>query len=114
MTDLERLQSESDEMLFEINDIKHQIAQAKADVIVNGVYSDPVWFAKANAALKHKQRQHQQILIELGKANREIKRNYQKRLERAFVDIAREHLDGDLFQFLWHKALDEAEHQEAA
>ena len=90
---LESLQEQNDQLLLSIADIKHQLAIAKANAVGKGVYADPVWYAKATAALKYKQVEHQQLLTKIANAHRDARREFQNRFERAFLDISRERLD---------------------
>jgi hypothetical protein len=53
-------------MQREIAVIKAQIEKAKARVLVDGTYSDPEWFAAANASLRFKQVEYQRLQLDLG------------------------------------------------
>ena len=93
-------EQEVQEVLYEIADIKAQIASAKANAI-QGNYSDPVWFAKVNSALRYKQARHQELLRMLAAKRR--KENEQKKQsdEVRFVQAARQMLDRDTYMSIW-------------
>jgi cell division septum initiation protein DivIVA len=98
----ERLLEEKQDNLIEVDDIKRQIAYAKARVISHGEYSDPHWFASAQAALKFKTRRDQEIQAELSVISRDLKRlGASSRVEvtdRMFIDAARLMLPRETFQ----------------
>lgn len=86
-----------------LNDIKHAIQGAKADVVAYGRYSDPKWFASANAAAKWKGRLSQAIQIELRR--RKAERATQGRaatieFAQIFKRCAKEMLDEETYQII--------------
>jgi hypothetical protein len=66
----------------DINNIRSQIEHAQARRIETGQCASPMWFAKANSALRYKNAEREAQQHELGKINRRIK-------DRRFMDIAR-------------------------
>ena len=91
------LEEEMMDVLYEISSIKSQIEAAKATHKQTGQYADPVWFAKANAALRYKQARHQELLKMKSDKTKEEKKSRAREFERAFVDVARDILEPDLF-----------------
>lgn len=53
-----------------IAEIKAQIDMAKSQARATGVYSDAVWFVKANAALRYTQAEMQRAQYRLGEQRR--------------------------------------------
>lgn len=80
-----------------ISNIKLQIEEAKADAWQYDVYADPNWYRKASDALTIKKRQTQLLQLYLGKRNRERKQQKALEVERHFVSVCRERIDGGLF-----------------
>lgn len=99
-----QMEQEAQEILYEIADIKGQIAAAKAQSI-NGNYSDPVWFAKANSALRYKQARHQELLRVLAAKRREKNAYKARAFEAAFITAARHVLDKETFASVWAAAM---------
>jgi len=88
-----------DELDGEITAIRIQIEGAKVKA-ADGEYSDRTWWFKANAALKIKGRQSQQIQNTLGRLRREKNRE----LEKCFVDVARTQLSQAQFEEIMDEA----------
>jgi hypothetical protein len=109
--DLRQLELEStkttDAMLAldgEIADIKSQLDKAKARHKLEGVWAEASWFARANSALRHKQRERQALQIDLGKINRLIhgKRGALGTDEnRLFVYAAKRLLTEEQYMDIW-------------
>src|SRR5690349_3269183 len=101
---LDALEAERVEIETAIAEIKSQVATAKASVISDGVYSDPHWFARAQAAMRFKGIRHQQILREIAALRRAVKQEQhasgQLVFERAFIDAARRRLTSEMFREL--------------
>jgi predicted kinase len=86
------------EVAKEIAQIRLHINEAKAKVILDGEYSDPHWYAKANYALRMKGIEHQSILTELAKRRRENRVNSREMWTEQFVTIAKRKLDPVVFR----------------
>lgn len=65
--------SSSEELVVEINDIKHQIDLAKAKVAL-GIEIDPIWLSKAQHAKRMKGSEYQKLQVERGLLNKELRR----------------------------------------
>lgn len=113
-SDIERLSTEQIErrvadLTYNVGQIKNQIEQAKLDAKLNGNYSDPDWFQRANHAARMLGREHQMLLLELAKRKKSTRRQFNTRLERAFMDTARLRLDPDLFRSILDEAYEIAD-----
>lgn len=97
------------EVTEEIAQIKTQIGAAKAEAAATGNYADRDWFLRANHALRMKGREHQLLQTEHGKRRKAVRRDFNARVERAFIDVARRRLDPELFSEMWSEAMSEGE-----
>jgi hypothetical protein len=90
----------------EIGSIKSQIEQARIEAAEDGRYADRDWWQRANAAMKIKGNQSQQVQIRL----RVMKRERHEKLmwERHFVLIAKRRLSEELFDEIHAKAKEAA------
>ena len=86
--------------------IRMQIEEAKTRVIERGEYSDGDWFRRANYALRQKGREHQNVLREIGRLNRERRASQATTFEKAFIDAAKRRLDKAVFADLAGEAHD--------
>lgn len=77
--------------------IKDQLETARSEFRRTGKYADPDWYRKANSALKFKQRDHQNVLLELSIRNNRRKENNASNFNNVFVQVAEETLDNDTF-----------------
>jgi hypothetical protein len=68
---LEEMIARQDEVELEIADIKGQLEAAVARRRETGEYADPVWFAKARAALRYRGAEHQQLLRSIARLKSE-------------------------------------------
>lgn len=89
---------------LDITTIRIQLSDAKAKVVTDGSYSDPEWWRKANAALKIKGRQSQQIQNELSLMRRKKQEIKAQQFERRFIDIAKKELSEEVFQKILNQA----------
>jgi hypothetical protein len=64
---LETMIARQDEVEREIAEIKAQLEIAVAHHQATGEYADPVWFAKARAALRYRGAEHQKLLRDIAK-----------------------------------------------
>lgn len=64
----------------EIDAIKAQLDHATARLHTTGEYSDPQWYARAKAALRHKQRQMQALQQAIGRRAAPAKRSVSRQL----------------------------------
>lgn len=64
---LEEMLARQDEVEREIAEIKAQLEIAVAHYQATGEYADPVWFAKARAALRYRGAEHQKLLRDISK-----------------------------------------------
>jgi hypothetical protein len=94
----DRIADEADAVLGEIAAIKEQLERAKVQAATGGGYADPSWFSRAQSALRFKQRRHQQLLRELGKARKAERAAKQIEYEQAFIGVARERLSPALYE----------------
>ena len=65
---------------------------------------DPVWTARAKAALRWKKAALQAVNTKRSQFSREAKAAQNRAFERAFVDAARDRLQGDEFNQIMHAA----------
>jgi hypothetical protein len=86
----------------QMDKIQQQIYDAKTRAHTHGEYADPDWFSRASYARKAKGRQAQKIQAYLGS----MKRSRTNTFEKAFIDVARIHLQPETFQFLLDEARD--------
>ena len=106
---LEDLRFELEEMRLEIEEdlekIKGQLTTAKRKAYVDGEYSDPDWFHRANSALGHKKRQHQLSMMLLGRVRRAASRQRSDSFAQLFVSVAREVLPQELMQQVYDETV---------
>lgn len=95
--DAEALKRLLEQTNMEIARIKGQLETARAQQKATGQYADPIWYAKANGALRFKQRESQAIQSRLGELKEE-RRQRASREEMKFIEIARRRLDPALFE----------------
>lgn len=89
----------------DIASIRGQIEMAKAKRFSEKVWADPVWFARASAALRHKGRQHQSYQTSL----HELKRRRQEAVRkldawddnRMFINAAKSVLNKEQYMAIW-------------
>jgi hypothetical protein len=90
----------------EICRIRFQIDEAKAYKITTGKYSDPLWFAQANHALRIKGKQHQAIQREMGERRQEKKAEAvaaTRTFARVFQESAKAMLTNDVYMAIIHE-----------
>ncbi len=102
-TQLRELEAARDRLEDECSGIAHQIDMAKARA-VDGEYSDPVWYRKAQHALRMKRKEYNatlRLVAELKRAQRRVEHNSN---ERWFVKVAKRRLDEEVFASIWEEA----------
>jgi hypothetical protein len=88
--------------------IENQISEAKARRWANGKHADPNWFQRAQAAVRIKKMQIQQLQNlrgEIGRKQKQLKRIYREEVEgptfeRHFLKVAKKVLDKAVFDYL--------------
>ncbi len=101
------------DLLGDMARIRQDLEIAKSDA-AQGVYSDPVWFRSATAALRHMGRTHQAILAEQGKRKRKEIKWRSEAFPQMFVDIARKELPPEQFAEIYQQASMLAEREKGA
>jgi ribosomal protein L29 len=84
-----RIEAEMMQVCEDIASIKGQIEHAQARRVETGIWTNPMWFAKANSALRRKNAEREARQCELGKVNRRIKELKAKAFDARFIDVAR-------------------------
>jgi len=90
------------ELESEMDDIKSQLSRAEAKVHSEGLYADPVWYARAKSALRVKGRQCQQIQLMLRKNKK--KKKTERPMAEHFIDICRDTLEENDFKDILEEA----------
>lgn len=88
------------ELTLDVADLEKAINVARAKA-AHGVYSDPEWYHSTNQLLRETKAMLQALQARRGQLSREGR----ERLERAFVDVAKEVLPRETF----HRLMDRAE-----
>lgn len=66
---------------------------------------DPDWRVRAQAALRYKGAEHQNVLRRIGQLGRQVRRQQQSTVEKAFLEIARELLAPAIFHDILTRAV---------
>ena len=74
-----------------------QIGQAKGRAVAEGKYSNPDWYHRAKAALKHINRDRARLLYRCGQLRKEAKTHAQQHMDRVILDVIKESLPADQF-----------------
>jgi len=102
--DIEGLQSQLADLKDKESEIAFQISTVKSKARETGVFAEPMWFKKANHAL----RKTRGDIDRLQRAVRLLKKrwDYEQRqsLEYHFLQVSRRHLDPPVFEQLMLKA----------
>jgi hypothetical protein len=89
----------------ESGSIKTQLEHAKAKRYSQGEWSDPDWWARANAALRHMARQSQSYQLTLGELNRRRRAKLHEISDRddgrMFISCAKEALSPERYMSIW-------------
>jgi len=100
--ELEDLRFELEEIKLDVEEdmsnIKEQLDTARSVAYTERKFADPVWFRKANHALKIKQRMHQATLLLLSRSRRAMTTRERGSFERMFIRSAREILEKETYQ----------------
>lgn len=91
------LQQQNDALLDKIAGLKIQIDTASGKAASNGDYSDTEWYHRAKYALRMTQKEHQQVLREIGEQNRNQRASNGSHYETQFIAVCRRRLDPELF-----------------
>lgn len=102
---LHDMEKRIDVLAEEMASIRAKVEKAKAGFRATGQYADPVWFAKAKAALRFKGVEHQQLQREAGRLRAIERAATAVRTETAFIDIAREQLPAETFHRIMGDAI---------
>lgn len=100
----DELREKAQRLLADIDSIKTQIDSARATAAATGEYADREWFIRANHALRVKQRQHQALLIEIGRAGKAERKARAVRFETVFIETARELVPQEQFNTIFQLA----------
>ena len=95
---LQALQQEIGALQAEVDRIKTQLEVAKLKASQGKDKIDPTWYHRATTALRNKRRVMQEKINRYSAKKDEIKKAYQSRYERQFVNHAREMLDVEDFR----------------
>lgn len=98
-----------DELENEIAVIKAKLSHVRSKKHATGVYADADWYHRATSRLRFLGVEHQRVLRQLAWERRTAGDVRRTSVERAFVAIARERLDGLEFDTLMAKAVAAAE-----
>lgn len=93
----EELLSESERTLEDLANIRAQVDVAKRKHAAAGTWADPVWLTRAEAALRHKGRRHQAILLRLSQLRDASAKASQAVFACEFVEVARRRLRVETF-----------------
>jgi hypothetical protein len=98
---LDELQRELDVVEHRITDISAQLDAATARLNADGVYADPMWFAKAKSAKRYAGTHHQRLLRHMAARRRQT----QADPAHCFIQVARQRLDKQLFDSIMDDAI---------
>lgn len=85
----------------EIADLKSEVGQMKSRAFATGQYADPRHFRAAEAKLRVRQQQSQELQARLGRMREEMRRENVRETrnqDRCFREVARKRLPPDIFQ----------------
>lgn len=98
----------SDELIFDLNKIKNQIDSAQGRKQATGEIIDKTWLAKAKHAQRMKARTHQQLQVERGVLNKELRKINDFRttnsLVKSFRKLVSEEIGEERCQILFEMA----------
>jgi len=108
------------ELAQEMDSIRAQIDDAKAEAAANGVYSDRDWFRRANVALRARGRFHQRIQMRLSSLRRAERAENARQtvehtpLETHFMRAAKEVLPRETYERIMQLAHGRMSHDHSA
>lgn len=97
LEDLHRMRVELD---ADLASVKMQLSEARRDNAVTLAFDNPEWFNRATRAERVMGAKHQQVLAEISKRKRLQTRRNAEVFEAAFIQVARETLDQEVFSSL--------------
>jgi hypothetical protein len=111
LRDRESVLAVRDALTEDTTSIKAQLSYARAQKKKDGTEYDPMWYARAEQALRIKNKQIQRLETMAAELKKQEQQEYNTRMENLFIRVAKEHLPTDVFFELLHrtKALNEAE-----
>lgn len=86
-----------------VDQIEYQLDLAKAEQHASGEFADPIWFAKANFALKRKRKVAQELQGLLNERKR-AEKNQGRFLSEYFMDVCRERMTAETFDKVFEEA----------
>ena len=101
---LPELEARRDELEESIAALKSKLSSVRARHHATGEYADPDWYHRATTRLRFTGVEHQRVTRRIAAMKREQRQAQAAKVERAFVDIARERLDPIIFDTLMAKA----------
>jgi hypothetical protein len=87
---VEECSFEAERLLIAIADVKSQLDAAKTKAVTEGEYSDPVWFRKANSALRYFQADLQRVQNRRGFLRRSYSLKMMESRDRALLTLIKE------------------------
>jgi hypothetical protein len=111
MSEREELLKLRDELQADADHIKMQLEHARARARQDNDYSDGDWYARAQAALRAKNREIQKITRKAAALRRQEKGSFNMSYERHFVEEAFRRLDPQVFQAIKDTAMELAEQE---
>lgn len=104
MDDADAVRAALDDLQNDLGRIKAHIELAQAKRRTSGQFADPVWFANAKIALRHKGAIHQKLQKRLGELNRQEKQTRGSDFEKRFIEVARRRLTPEVFSAIFNEA----------
>jgi hypothetical protein len=93
-----------DLLVDDVTSIKAQLSYARAQKKKDGTNYDPVWYARAEQALRIKNKQIQRLEMIAAEFKRKEQVAYNSRMENLFIRVAKDALAPEVFFELINKA----------
>ncbi|BCG27570.1 hypothetical protein TUM18999_57610 [Pseudomonas tohonis] len=94
---LEECASVMERLSFDCTNIRTQVEAAKANQRATGRYSDPMWFARATAALRWMSRDRQRLQEHMAKLRKASRAATETSRDKLLIEALRQHVSPEVF-----------------